>query len=473
MADKFDYDSAMAVAQTQFEKTVDNIWPFAVKALGDKNTEKYKTAKDKSERVYLLDIEGVTKNDHSRLVMLYELNHGRFWRAIPAWKAISDFSWDDKVLYANIILEKAKTAHKIKKESQYPGDSFGHVIIVENYNNGVLRDFISDDLLKEAAGRGFWEVANEYFTNSLVNNLQMIGGARERYLTIMEHHELIDLTHVDELYENPLLGGYWITDKYIKAFERSKSKLSEESAAKLVRPIIEKVFIDAFYVDPDGTAKTDNPAKFIAENLLPYEEYMKTEAVQLMLKERLKIHAKDYHTSGIVTVLHYIEASEAEKAEIVSAALPKIYPHDAKKLIDYKFPGSLLNNGKKEEVENAIMAFLQEQSRSPLGCCAGAMEEVIKPVWFAQRAMKYGLLDREKGSKFIGVKVTNYLNASSHTIKFTIAWENTLDPGYVNHELYSRFSSRIKLETETEQRRSELRKMQRTEIHVGKNKTKT
>ena len=267
----FDYEAAKQRINGELSDFVDKYWN---KLSADYRKRKEAMVSDETDEKMLEDkISGlhshsdVLGDDRKKFCMLYEFTHNCFWHATDNFQDLKKIlPTEDMQFYATFAIEMAERTQG--KQS--------YAWIVEECDNGNLKEFVSEELLKEAVNKGFWEIANSCFTSK--NNVP------ERYTILMKYSHLLDLSTAHEFKTKPLTcEGGWIDEHYIEAFERAKQKISAEDAAWLARPLIEQIIN---YVLSWESPKP-NPKKQLESRLKGYGEYLGTNIIQKLFKEEL------------------------------------------------------------------------------------------------------------------------------------------------------------------------------------------
>jgi hypothetical protein len=288
--DPFPYDESIAKVRTEVLETTERIWPDFLKVAGFTPRDA-DSAEKMARQIHFNTTEKspfANPAEQNRFDTLYEIAYGTFWHAMDVWPEFrKSLTEDETKFYAGIIVESARRAHLVK-DSNFPGYCYGSCWIVEHYDNSTLREFIDEKLLKESVNRGFWEMANEGFINAYrpIIHISLSSPERQKpdlYWFVNKYMEHLDLTRIDEFYKEPIMGGLWMTDSYIKAVERAVPKLEIETAGKLVSPIIQRVFQNVLGHEESDFNNYETEAAKIAKEVLPYKAYINTKAVQHML----------------------------------------------------------------------------------------------------------------------------------------------------------------------------------------------
>jgi len=338
---EFDYDAAKNSVSTELERIIDNLW-LEAKTLYEENYTLDDDI-DKVRVVYDVTHRLEDRQKAKTFLMLYELNNDCFWHAADNWpelsKAMSD---DNKEFYATLIIEQAKQG---KKET-------GYSWIVEKYDDEVLKEFISEDLLKEAVNRGFWEIANDLFIDNLAR-------VPERYNTLLKYFKHLDLTRAGEFRTDNLLciAGGWMSLEYINAFKRARGKASKGDEEYIVRPIIQFILEQTL----SWEQPMEEPEKVLKKRLKKYNDYLSAPIIQDLIKEEISDSLKEidgdsaYHYLMSIEILkdHLIMPEDKFK-EFISTNLPDDSYNLENNLVKEEFPIDWLTDNKKSEIKDAI-----------------------------------------------------------------------------------------------------------------------
>jgi hypothetical protein len=471
----FNYEESMAIVNRELETLVERLWtkfyPPEVQAL-------QRTVENKASTI-INDIGGqvinIDSGDRGILLLLNEIVYGSFWHSSNFWKnAEAGMTDHDRELYATITIEQAKRAHTMKEMSA-PGYWYGYSWIVEKYDQGELRDYIPESLLREAVNRGFWEYANRHFTVAEAK-YAMPGGILDRYYIVMKYWEYLDLTRVNEFWKEPLCGkADWPILEYRKAFGRVMRLLNEETAAKLASPIIDGIFR---YVLNDEHKWDEKRGAEVAERLKPYERYMKLGEVQELIRSNLVeqlgyLYDDDYKFEALRNVniyLDYLDMDANGKAGLVSTALnpPKEGKNAIEDLVELRFPVSLLTKEKKRELRKALQQHLGLMAKFMFNPRAEAVTKHeqdarrsvepasgIKMIELAQDAMKMGLLGRDWCRSFIERQIGTYLKTDALPSKSKIeAWKGVQLGIKIDASLHTKFLRKVDEQGQASEQRS-------------------
>jgi len=362
--------------------------------------------------------------------MLNELRLNCFWHADDDWSELREILPEEsQKFYANFMIELAKNQDKIKKLT------FGHGWIVEAFHEGPLSDFIDEDLLIEAVNKGFWEIANDYFVANSHNTT-----IPDRYDTIMEYSDKLDLSRVNE-FKKELLGDTsgWIDDKYLSCFERARDKLSIEDGAWLVRPIIERhIGWTLAWDDPE-----EEPEKSLEKEIKPYKEYIDTSLIQNLIKDEIKTYVADMNDVDIDIAEHnllcinilskYWNVPEQEFKDLINANFPLDGYQIEDTVIELDFPRDWLNQEILSKVQDNIIAYFDMTLDKKT-------EGLIYRLHNIQRAIRNGFLDEKIAREKIASKLEVYLalkrRPGGAVVETTLG---CLDSKYVDTKLYRSF----------------------------------
>jgi hypothetical protein len=412
----FDYDAAKARVSKELVVLSEELW-----ADIKPHYEEFHMAVPENKYTGVYYNSDLVKDEvkRSRFFMLYNLNFNAFHSADVYWSEIlTALSDEEQAFYANLMIEEAKRSV----------DKLGYSWIVKVYDNGSLKNYIPEDLLRESVNMGFWEILNTYFTGSVTNP------AKERYEILMKYKDILDLTRVEEFKGKKLssIWGwvYWADEAYIKCFERDRSGLSVETGAWLARPIIDSIIYSA--LSSEETIENEEGA--LEKGLQLYKEYLGTAIIQELFIEEFKsdIRSMDceeayMHLSHAEIVSKYLKVSKSEFVELVSSNLPLNGSNLHLRLMDNDFPKDWIDEKTLSEIKSQFIAEI-EDSRSG---------EIIPNLYLMQRAARGGWVDDAYARKRIENRLKGYLDLkrtpAGNLVKNLV---NNLDPEFVEERLY-------------------------------------
>jgi hypothetical protein len=335
-----------------------------------------------------------------KMSTLLAISEERFYHGTDFWDEFAPaIPADERLFYASMLIHQAKTR---------PAKEFGHSWIVRQYDNGKLKEYISQDTLAESVNKGFWELANEYFTycDYTILGPNVPWGI---YTTLMEYSKHMDLTRFKELWDRPLHDRTgWPDRAYLKAYEHAKLSglLKAKELGFLASPIIEKIFNTAF--DP---MRTDvEPTSYLKRNLKNYPEAVNTPTVQLMLKEmfshRIKALGSDESNLFYAMLIEgYLRMDEGAKRRLASSSLNMRDGELANDLVSSKFPVSWLTDEAKSSVQSRIAKAIDE-TYSKI-----SFKSLIEHISYINESMKLKLLDERIGDEKLARAVTFYIES--------------------------------------------------------------
>ncbi len=284
---------------------------------------------------------------------------------------------------ARIMIEVAGSTHTTAASPIIQYDR-GNFLIVKGCDDKSLDGFATPAALADAVNWAFWEAIG-YFAGGGQRYDDMLA----RYETVLKHSDLLDLSRAKEFYKDfgvaPLSAGEWVTEGYVSAFNREKSRMDSDLASNLAAPIVLNAFQHALDLSDDDLGVK---GRAVEKALEPYKAYLKTEPVQKLLAQCVTdsvsaIYDEDavFFVNDLKIYLSYLDADPSAKAELVSSALPDfnyLNKEDPKELIELRFPLELLTPKKKAEIEiklcghfeDAILSNLDISPDSPVLKCA-------------------------------------------------------------------------------------------------------
>jgi len=415
----FDYNSAKARILKELGDLVKQLWP-EVKPV----YEEYKWRIPGNKANAIVRHTGRIKDEQKRkkFLMLYELRQECYWHATDFWPEIRrNLTREDESFYTTLIIEQAKRGHEQGR--------LGYAWIVKSHDNGNLRDFISEDLLREAVNIGFWEFANEYLTDR-------VGRLPEKYYNaLMRYYKFLDLSRVNELKVKPILISGWVDARYIDAFERARKKVDIESGSYLARPIIEQTIFWVLSLRPPR----DNPKTDLARELEPYKEYLATNIIQELLKERVRYYIRyikgddAYYFLEFTKILtKYLNLSKSKLRGFISSSLPRDEYRLEETLVELDFPKEWINSKTMSWIQSKIIEHLDEPTPK-----WRKEEKIIPHLSFLQDAVQKGWLNGDIGKKRINSNLETYLIRKRRPAGATVvALLDTLSPELVEEEVY-------------------------------------
>ncbi|VVB59381.1 Uncharacterised protein [uncultured archaeon] len=377
----------------------------------------------------------IDSNTRKKFSMLYELSTNGYWNAVKAWSQIEPSLNDDAEFYAKLMIEQAKRESRQRKSD--------YVWIVEQYDNGILKNFINDELLNESVNAGFWELAGNYLT------CEMMAIPRNQYDTIMKYPEHLDLSRVNEFRTKPLLAngnyGEWIDKRYVDAFKKARKKgaLGLESEAFLARPIIELAFDIAFGIEAE-----DSEA-FLKDALKPYGKYLETKIIRSLLKDEIKkrviavSEGSDWDQEVCLLehaeiLAEYLRLPKKRVRMFISSILLNEEELRVSGFIKDNFPKDWITPKARSRIKDAAEIYYDGLAR------LYASQEIIPALGILQKAMKKDFFDVEKGKKIIAKGLEEYLETKRHTASSEVKnLIGTLKPEFVPDDLYKAVRAKV------------------------------
>lgn len=413
---EFNYEAAKARVRGELTSLSDELWPDVEPTYQQYH---WRVPKDKAEAIKSSLGRINDQNKKHMFGMLFELSMNCYWHADDHWSEIRPtLPKEDETFYATLMIEEAKRDGE---------ERIGYSWIVEDYDNGKLKEHISEDLLREAVNRGFWGIVNFYFTGFHFTP------PLERYYGLMKHKELLDLSRVEEFKGKPLTNDCeWVDADYIECFERAREKLDLESSAWLARPIIDAIISYVLSWDYQG----GNQDYGLTKELDPYKEYFGTALIQDLFKDKLKSQIgsiggdeRRESLSYAKILAEYLEISKSEFVKFVSSSLPKGEYRLELDLLEVDFPQDWLDANTLAEMKSKLIDFVEDKTQKAKG--------IIPHLSFMQNTVKRGWMDKEYAKKKITDGIKNYLATKRAGSANPVAdLANTLNQDFVGKQLY-------------------------------------
>lgn len=437
----FDLKEALERVADEYDALVDEIWPMIEKSCSSVERRSLPKSKER-RRNEAYQYFGRLFSDplEEKADVLWELMSRCHWHATDCWQKLRPhLTYEEAQFYVQTMLALAQ-------ESFAKDGKFGASWIVEKYDDGLLREFISEEMLFEAVNCGFWEYAHTYFCTSNPCGRVM---NREGYFILAKYFNLLDLTRIEEFRDlcKPLYDCFsWTEDKaFLDAFERVRPKLTEEQAGWFARAII-----DGFISRLSSYDYTEeiSPREAFKEQIEPYADLISTEAVQSLLREHIAFCAKHLDNDEdemwdpddqLKTLLDFLSATLEEKKELISANLDRDDEKLGRILVNLAFPPFLLTKEAVEFVQGRIIEAIQAP---PQKCVCNSKKEVIPNLCLIQSAQRQGWLEDGWAKKHIEAGLAEYLKGKSPSGEAVNNLLSDLDRDLVSAELYQKVLER-------------------------------
>jgi len=417
----FDYEQANARISSELKEMAEQLW-LEIQPIYKKYGWGAPENKVDGIRSHVIELKDEKKRD--RFFLLIELREGKYWHAVEYWNELrGEMTKEERDFYAQLTIEQAKRDSRL-----------GYSWIVREYDKGHIRDYVPAELLKEAVNRGFWEIANEYFTT------ESLRPPWEDYERLMKYKDLLDLGRLREFKTEKMLRcrDGWPDSDFFELFEKVRGNLSLEDGAWLVRPIIEQRIAAALFAD----GYVEHPEAALKKELELFAPYLSTKIVQELLREKMKgllrLFSNDdrdlqgHYILCLKILSKYLTADESETRSFVSSSLPRDAHEIEEAILRTDFP--------KQWLDEDAMKFLREKMirriESPQQRY-GKAKDLIPNLSFIQEAVKKGFLDREFGRKRINDGLLSYLAMKHRPAGDSVlSLLDTLDPDLVSPPLY-------------------------------------
>ncbi len=364
-----DYDATFAKMRSEYEELVERLWKeeMAKDSVFSRYEERFVSAGEQKrsidEKGSLLE-QTESALEHPELRMYNALLvHLGFWHALDNWHEMRDIFGEERMREIEKMV--VETAHRVSISPKFhaPGDCHPFFTLLEYYSEGAISDITDDRLLSEIVTRGFWDIVYyEYKAGYYVKTMNDLSPLFGKYL---------DLSRINEFYKGKI-DREWVTEGYMRAFDKAEATLKEEDAAKLAAPIIGHLVWDetdrnaepwAHYYNEDQYKRTiDFRGRQLAKTRYgPYIHYPDTqemlrETAATQLKLALDDNVEVPYTVGIRELLEFIDwNSDAEKREFLNSHIGEPgSQRDAELLVGGDFPAELLSGERLAKIEKLL-----------------------------------------------------------------------------------------------------------------------
>jgi hypothetical protein len=333
-----------------------------------------------------------------RMDTLVAINERIFYHGTSFLDKLSPLiSSEEKAFYANMLIHEARTQ---------PPKQMGYKWLVEQYDNGKLRDFIDHDLLVESVNRGFWELVSEYLSNSAHGRLMAVVPWKS-YETLMKYSEHLDFTKYRECWPEKLRSrDGWPGKDYAKVYDRAKASgaLSTKELGFLASPMVDRIIdvaLNPYEVEVD-------PEPFMEANMKRFTDVLGTPAIQNLLKESFSLcinllSDEEDNIYNAKVIEPYLRMADSAKRNLASSSLDRKELWLIGNMINGRFPAEWLNEEAKEYVQSKIVKVIDGNH--------GKISLLPKNIDYITDAMKSGLLGKKLGIEKMERELTFYTEA--------------------------------------------------------------
>lgn len=371
---------------------------------------------------------GDTIAEHN-IGMLSELVSRRPWHAVNIWKKMNGMiPLEKRDFYAEYMIASAKNSNTTL--------ALPYCWLVEQYDHGNFKRYISDTELKEYVNLGFWEYAMYFFDDPVSSGLVC---SEEMYECLLQHFELIDFAEFKHLATTLWGTRYWVTDEYETKVREAESQIPIEIIATLVHPIvdqaIQQVFHNYVWFEPEEVQEK------LANTLNYWTKYLGQTLIQDLFKYhiRMRLAHIDYWQNNMgkheVEILDpYVSWNNGEKRRFYSQSLGKVVP--ATSMIDNHVPTEWFEESTKTRVNEAIIADI----RNP---ASAYQSDVIPFVHMLNDGIRQGWFDVALIRSAVTEKVNLYLKTKRAPAGNKLRWLPLLNPILVDPEIFPLFAERL------------------------------
>jgi hypothetical protein len=426
VGEDFNYDDAKARIKNDLVSEVNAIW-------GRYKEHRRGTPGFETERIDNWKIEDKARAiivdswfmpdsmENKRISMLLDIVSEFFWRATAHWSEVLPTLSNEKVaLYSKTLVAQAQL-------QSFNPLAFGHAWLVERYDDGILKEHISQDLLKESMNKGFWEIANYFYDKTLFASSN--GHAEwKMYSAVMKYSQHLDLTRCNEFSKGDLYAaGIWPDETYIRAYEKAKDsgKLSAERLGFLARPIVEQMLEQTYQRMRDFDDKAEQK---LERALCGYSGVLHAPSVQNMLKEHFSEMVKGVRLRSAGVVERYLDITDSEKRELASSALGGYKYENAENIMENGFPKEWLTEKAKAMMAEEITKEINK------GVEINYFMDLVNLI---ENGRRYDLFDDELANERISGVMNRYLEEKRRPkgdvakAVYCVDWPDYADPALV------------------------------------------
>jgi hypothetical protein len=328
--------------------------------------------------------------------------------------------------YGNMIIQQAKLiGDKTVKDSKRPwGSDYAFAWILKQHDNGNLKEFISEELLRYSVNYSFNEILEKNTDFNWVADKHV-----EYFNFVMKYSGLLEPEKIDVVC-NPKRMLY--DNNYVKLFDGLREKLPVEKASRFAAPIM-NYLVSAIGGRIFKYSKESAIEKLRSE-LENYKEYMKTPCIKQTLMTKLEdsignIHDSDAH--GYVRITEFYASllgiSKKTLANIVSKKITK----DPYVIMKAEVPKEWLTPEVLEIVASNLFNSLKNDRKKRRG------REIVPDLQNINNAIDYGFLEVSAGKSLIEQDLMRYLKEKRRRSKSSLEQlTRSLHSEYIDPELY-------------------------------------
>ena len=399
-----DYNKGIERVQKTLDELVESSWTRFVEHRNEKYTGMRFSAhtEDRSTmekaKAMLSDTGFLDGPEKWKMDLLVAISEKVFYHGTSFFGELNPLiSQEERAFYANMLIHDARTQ---------PPKQMGYKWLVEQYDNGKLKDFIDHDLLVESVNRGFWEMVSEYLSYT-ENGRIMAVVPWKSYEVLMKYSEHLDFTKYRECWPERLCNrDNWPGKDYAKVYDRAKASgtLTTKELGFLASPMIGRIINAAFNpMDVDV-----EPESFMEANMKRFADVLNTPAIQNLLKEVFSIcinslSNEEDNIYNAKVIEPYLRMAYSAKRNLASSSIDRKDVWLIDNMINGRFPVEWLNEEAKEYVQSKIVKTIDENH--------GKISLLTKNMDYISDAMKSGLLGKKLGIEKMERELTFYAEA--------------------------------------------------------------